>query len=37
MPAEQVRFIAWNHAYFKDPARVRAELNAAFRQKKAAL
>ncbi len=35
VPAEHVRFIAWNHAYFKDAARVRAEVNAAFPQKKA--
>ena len=39
VPAEHERFIAWNYDYFKsdaDKARVRAELNAAYPEKRAA-
>lgn len=38
VPAEHERFIAWNYDYFKsdaDKARVRAELNAAYPEKRA--
>jgi hypothetical protein len=38
VPAEQKRFIGWNYDYFKsdaDKARVRAELNAAYPDKRA--
>jgi hypothetical protein len=37
VPAEQKKFIAWNFDYFKtdaDKARVRAEINAAYPEKR---